>query len=112
MTCVPVLIGELADDAIVAHTIATQTELAVAKRLAKGARVLRLADAFFHEVENFPLYLMIEFLKVLSGALVVLNRPSQAASGPERWRSACGDSRGGPPRGRGLRGPRRFPRCA
>src|SRR6266852_6953423 len=95
---------KLADDAIVAQAIAPQTELAVAKRLAKRARVLRLADALFHEVENFALYLMIEFLEVLDRGLIVLNRPGQAASGPGQWSSACRDFRGGLPRGSGPRG--------
>src|SRR5260370_42451123 len=102
---------KLADDAIVAQAIAPQTELAVAKRLAKGARVLRLADAFFHEVENFALNLMIEFLEVLDGALIVLNRPSRAASGPGQWSSVCRDFRGELRRGNGPQGLRCFPRC-
>src|SRR5712664_717022 len=101
---------KLADDAIVTQAITPQTELAVAKRLAKGARVLRLADALFHEGENFALDLTIEFLKVLNSALVVLNRPSQAASGPGRWSSACRGLRDELPRGSGPRGLRCFPR--
>src|SRR5260370_22427135 len=101
---------KLADDAIVTQAIAPQTELAVAKRLAKGTRVLRPADAFFHEVENFSLYLPIELPEILDGALIVLNRPSQAASGPGRWSSACHDFRGEPPRGSGPRRLRCFPR--
>src|SRR6266480_113274 len=55
-----------------------------------------------HKIENFALYLMIAFLEVLDGTLVVLNRPSQAASGPGRWSSACRDFRGELPRGNGL----------
>src|SRR6266478_3960137 len=92
---------KLADDAIVAQAIAPQAELAVAKGLAKGARILRLADALFHEVENLSLHLMIEFLQVLDGAFVVLNRASQAASGPGRRSSAFRDFRGELPRGSG-----------
>src|SRR5258708_19920437 len=95
---------------LVTQAIALQNELAVAKRLGKGARILRLADALFHEVENFALYLMIEFLEVLDGALVVLNRPSQAASGPGWWSSACHDFRGELRRDSGPRGLRCFPR--
>jgi len=57
----------------------------VAKRLTKRARVLRLADALFHKIEDFTLYLMIEFLEVLDGAssysIVQANLPPDLGGG-------------------------------
>jgi len=43
---------KLADDAIVAEAIAPEAELAVAKRLTRGARVLRPADTRGREIPH------------------------------------------------------------
>jgi hypothetical protein len=84
---------KLANDPEVAQTITPEPELAVPKRLTKAAGVVRLGNALLHVVENLALDFVldwtrrwaVEFLEVLDGLGVVLNRPSQAGSEPGRW---------------------------
>ncbi len=53
---------KLANDAVVAHPVTPESELAMPERLAKVARIVRLGDAFVDEVEDFTLDLAVEFL--------------------------------------------------
>ncbi len=55
---------KLANDAVVAHSVTPESELAMPERLAKAARILGFGDALVHEVEDFTLDLAVEFLEV------------------------------------------------
>ncbi len=95
---------KLADDAVVAGAVAPKSELTVAEHFATEGGIFRAGDAPVHKIEDFSLDLWIEFLKVLPGAFVVLNRPSRAAPEPGRRCSVCRDFQGGLRQGSGLRG--------
>src|SRR5580704_6651555 len=85
-----------------------KTELAVSQRLTKRTRVLCPCNALVHVVQDFSLYLAVEFFEVGERTFVVFNRPGQARSGLVRLCRSCRAFQDALLPGTGLRGLRGF----